>query len=140
MNDGGWTLEQKGYLEANAQKLTATQMARVLGRSRGSVIGKCSREGINLNGPDKKPRNTGKLVFTKVGTGKKVAAKETRPLKQLGTNQAPQLGIKCQWPTGDVYDGTLRFCARKATSTNGKHGGRLIYCETHAAIAYGRAV
>lgn len=147
-----WTDEMvEGLRKMWKQGLTTNEIAKNLGVSKNSIVGKVHR--LNLTArpsPIKKKDNstaikptttavetennvactkTAKKVSTAVETNVKVSSFE----KNTSTSACLKLteldSHTCRWPIGDPRDDSFGFCGKKVRSGQ-------TYCEEHSGLAY----
>lgn len=104
-----WTTQAIRQLrKLAAQGKTSHEIADITGLSRGAVIGKMQREGIQLLG---KP-----LFGVSPGSGKPRDPHEPLPLEQrIGAGPAilSLTHRQCGWPIGDPTDQDFHFCSAR---------------------------
>lgn len=145
-----WTDEMvDGLKEMWKQGLTTNEIAKNLGVSKNSIVGKVHR--LNLTARPSPIKKKDELPTEELKTEKendtlKAAAKAVKKItinpieiKQLPleNNKVVSSCLKlteldnhtCRWPLGDPRDDNFCFCGKKV------RGGQT-YCEEHSAIAY----
>ncbi len=145
-----WTDEMiDGLRKMWKQGLTTNEIAKQLGVSKNSIVGKVHR--LNLTArpsPIKKKEDASpdsqktaqestdtKTVVKKI-TINPVEIKTTMPAagKDSGCLKLTDLdNHTCRWPMGDPRDDNFCFCGKKVRSGQ-------TYCEEHSAIAYVKPV
>ena len=152
-----WTNENIESLKRFAEeKKTGTEIAELLGISRGAVSGKCHRDGIHLiSGNPGGKRNTDR-IFTRRPADKTYSGDSSPDNKPLQTTATEQLSSgknpipvsdfsemrkitlfelsesTCRWPLGDPKSQDFRYCgAVGADNTQGRP-----YCPYHSLVAY----
>lgn len=139
-----WTDEMvEGLRSMWKQGLTTNEIAKNLGVSKNSIVGKVHR--LNLTArpsPIKKKDDEEEEVETKPA---KPAAKPVKKITitpveiktPVHDKKASKNGVclteldnhTCRWPLGDPRDENFCFCGKKVRSGQ-------TYCEEHAAVAY----
>lgn len=146
-----WTEEMvEGLKSMWKQGLTTNEIAKNLGVSKNSIVGKVHR--LNLTArpsPIKKKDETAEV--SKATAAPAPAAPAAKPTKKItinpveiktpiaaGETKNTQEGCislmelsnhTCRWPLGDPREDTFCFCGKKVRTGQ-------TYCEEHAAIAY----
>ena len=147
-----WTNEMVDRLsELWLSGLTTNEIAKELGMSKNSVVGKVHRLNlISRPSPIKKKEEEEKLIIPSKPTNKKeIFNKQVKedfpfeefdkePIKPLPEKKVHSNGcIKlselnshtCRWPIGDPKDDNFCFCGKKVRAGQ-------TYCDEHSAIAY----
>lgn len=140
-----WTDEMvEGLKKMWKQGLTTNEIAKNLGVSKNSIVGKVHR--LNLTA---RPSPIKKKEDESAADKTEAAKPEAKNIKKITINpveikapapeKAPGGGTclklteldnhTCRWPVGDPRDDNFCFCGKKV------RGGQT-YCEEHAAIAY----
>lgn len=145
-----WTDEMvEGLKKMWSEGLTTNEIAKNLGVSKNSIVGKVHR--LNLTARPSPIKKKEEENETEVRSDKKAKAKTAvKPVKitinsfemsaagseqkaakhHKGCIKLTELGSHtCRWPMGDPRDDNFCFCGKKV------RGGQT-YCEEHAAIAY----
>ncbi len=145
-----WTDEMVENLKKMwKQGLTTNEIAKQLGVSKNSIVGKVHR--LNLTArpsPIKKKEETASAKPTVAETSSKIPVNKTTqkssPYTETGTkpvsfekSSTNSACLKlteldnhtCRWPVGDPRDDGFCFCGKKIRSGQ-------TYCEEHAALAY----
>ena len=134
-----WTDEMvEGLKKMWKQGLTTNEIAKNLGVSKNSIVGKVHR--LNLTArpsPIKKKEDEAVAETVAVQDKKTVETPaEVKPLnveKKIGSSACLKLteldNHTCRWPIGDPRDDNFCFCGKKV------RGGQT-YCEEHSAVAY----
>lgn len=129
--------------------LTTSEIAKKLGVSKNSIVGKVHR--LSLSGrpsPIKKKEEIKKTKAIKIKRAEKkpVAAPEPKEAPAPAEKALPEKHIKneeksdivrltdldnhtCRWPLGDPKDENFHFCGKKTRTGQ-------TYCDEHSAIAY----
>lgn len=112
-----WTESEIGYLKNQWRKKTpVNEIAKILRRSKNSVIGKASRLGLE--------RRAKPTAQYRVTVRKRIEAEKPRVAGKTMADLKPN---ECRWPSGDMPD--LVFCGDKCVQ------GRS-YCTKHLEMAY----
>ena len=121
---------------------TTNEIAKTLGLSKNSVVGKVHR--LNLEARPspikkkeelKKKKTAKKLPQQHQKTAEKQTKSEPKPdntpktQKKLGLKLSELDSHTCRWPLGDPKDENFCFCGQKVRAGQ-------TYCDEHAAIAY----
>lgn len=153
-----WTDEAVEELKKMWDKgMTTGQIAKVLGVTKNSIIGKVHRlcltarpspikKSTNSEKKDTKPakieKNTTKKAKTtapKAEKVKEVVIEKKEEVTKVETPTIEELNIPlikldnhtCRWPLGDPRDEDFCFCGKKIKTGQ-------TYCEEHSAVAYVR--
>ena len=125
-----WTSQLDDILrKMAADGKTSTQIAKVIGRGRPAVCGRCNRLGIKL-GLKEERRN--KIVIKRGAVKKTVFVNPYQPREKI----RPSAGIalidagshQCRWVIGNGNPADYRFC--------GAYSGDSSYCPEHHGIVY----
>lgn len=148
-----WTDEMvEGLKKMWKQGLTTNEIAKNLGVSKNSIVGKVHR--LNLTArpsPIKKKEEATNAKSASAAIAPEIPAPTAKPLKKAATvsvnADAKPAGFEktsgssaclklteldnhtCRWPIGDPRDDNFCFCGKKIRSGQ-------TYCEEHAAMAY----
>lgn len=139
-----WTDEMvEGLKSMWKQGLTTNEIAKNLGVSKNSIVGKVHR--LNLTArpsPIKKKDDETEVVEAQpvkpaVKPVKKITISPVEIKTPAGEKKSSQSGVcltdlsnhTCRWPLGDPRDENFCFCGKKVRSGQ-------TYCEEHSAIAY----
>ena len=147
-----WTSEMVKELEKMWQNgLTTNEIAKHLGVSKNSVVGKVHRLSLIARpSPIKKKEEEAQLPLVqpvkkphqkqKDESAKEVCPQESTPVlteKPVTTKGCIKLSElnshTCRWPIGDPKDDHFCFCGNKVRAGQ-------TYCDEHAAIAYVKPV
>lgn len=148
-----WTTEMVNKLEKMWQSgLTTNEIAKQLGVSKNSVVGKVHRlsliarpspikkkdeeDELPLEEPAKKSPKPKKEESNKAPSypSNPAPVKEEKPIKTKGCIKLSELNNHtCRWPIGDPKDDHFCFCGNKVRAGQ-------TYCDEHAAIAYVKPV
>ena len=153
-----WTDEAVEELKKMWDKgMTTGQIAKVLGVTKNSIIGKVHRlcltarpspikKSTNSEKEDTKPAKTEKNTTKKAKTTapkaekvKEVVIEKKEEVTKVETPTIEELNIPlvkldnhtCRWPLGDPRDEDFCFCGKKIKTGQ-------TYCEEHSAVAYVR--
>ena len=153
-----WTDEAVEELKKMWDKgMTTGQIAKVLGVTKNSIIGKVHRlcltarpspikKSTNSEKKDTKPAKTEKNTTKKAKTTapkaekvKEVVIEKKEEVTKVETPTIEELNIPlvkldnhtCRWPLGDPRDEDFCFCGKKIKTGQ-------TYCEEHSAVAYVR--
>lgn len=120
--------------------LTTNEIAKNLGMSKNSVVGKVHR--LNLSARPSPIKKKSETPVLEEKTEKSLPLKQTKKIvinpisiseKSVGSNACLKLteldNHTCRWPIGDPRDDDFCFCGKKVRSGQ-------TYCEEHAAIAF----
>lgn len=145
-----WTEEMIDSLKQMWKEgLTTTEIAKRLGVSKNSIVGKVHR--LNLKArpsPIKKKEET--VVAETTGTKEENTKQATKSIKKINISPISVSTEKvkkessclklteldnhtCRWPIGDPRDDNFCFCGKAVRSGQ-------TYCEEHSAIAYVKPV
>ena len=142
-----WTDEQVDRLqELWAQGLTANEIAKILGVTKNSIVGKGHRlclparpSPIKSKGNEPQPENPAESLdlLTDVMPQAVVAEKK---VENITNAEAAPKNIKlvdldshtCRWPIGDPRDDDFCFCGKKVRTGQ-------TYCDEHSQMAYVKA-
>ena len=134
-----WTDEMvEGLKKMWKQGLTTNEIAKNLGVSKNSIVGKVHR--LNLTArPSPIKKKEDETAAEPVAAHDKKSAEtptEVKPLnveKKIGSSACLKLteldNHTCRWPIGDPRDDNFCFCGKKV------RGGQT-YCEEHSSVAY----
>lgn len=121
------------------QGLTTNEIAKNLGVSKNSIVGKVHRLNLTARPSPIKKKDDENIVAETVAVSEKKSVEapaETKSLnveKKIGSSACLKLteldNHTCRWPIGDPRDDNFCFCGKKI------RGGQT-YCEEHSAIAY----
>ena len=145
----GWTdemIEQLTQLWMSG--LTTNEIAKELGLSKNSVVGKVHRMNLNSRPSPIKKKEEAQVEQSAVQEPKQVKSpKKTTPslehkpakiaVSPIDTKTHSDTCVKlsdlnshtCRWPIGDPKDENFCFCGKKVRAGQ-------TYCDEHAAIAY----
>lgn len=143
-----WTEEMvEGLKSMWKQGLTTNEIAKNLGVSKNSIVGKVHR--LNLTARPSPIKKKDEVLPEEAGVNTKPAAKpakkitintveiktapEDKKYKSGGVCLTDLDNHTCRWPLGDPRDDNFCFCGKKV------RGGQT-YCEEHAALAYVKPV
>lgn len=125
-----WTKDMIAFLRENYDKFPSMQIAKELGKTKGSVIGKANRLGLST--PKSNVIKLSAEKKKKIAQGKKVKIPKYIPITEspkYGSLKLSQLSSnQCRYPHGDPRDKGFGFC--------GKATQRSVYCEEHAKRCY----
>ncbi len=134
-----WTDEMvEGLKKMWKQGLTTNEIAKNLGVSKNSIVGKVHRLNLTARPSPIKKKEDEPAVVESAPSVKKTAEAptETKTLnveKKIGSSACLKLteldNHTCRWPIGDPRDDNFCFCGKKV------RGGQT-YCEEHSAVAY----
>lgn len=146
-----WTTEMIDSLKQMWKRgLTTNEIAKELGVSKNSIVGKVHR--LNLTArpsPIKKKEEeiaseNVDVIEKETKSSKQIAKESVKPAKpQKVVTTAPEVKVHkntciklseldshtCRWPIGDPKDDNFCFCGRKVRAGQ-------TYCDEHSAIAY----
>ena len=117
-----WTDEMvEGLKKMWKQGLTTNEIAKNLGVSKNSIVGKVHR--LNLTArPSPIKKKDDETAAEPVVAHDKIGSSACLKLTELDNHT-------CRWPIGDPRDDNFCFCGKKV------RGGQT-YCEEHSAVAY----
>ncbi|MBQ8870944.1 MAG: global cell cycle regulator GcrA-like protein [Alphaproteobacteria bacterium] len=141
-----WTEEMiDGLKQMWKEGLTTNEIAKRLGVSKNSIVGKVHR--LNLKARPSPIKKKEEITATEVTETKEEVVKQSNtPIKKITVASVNILTTKktkkdsclkltdldnhtCRWPIGDPKDDNFCFCGKTIRSGQ-------TYCEEHAAIAY----
>ena len=93
--------------------------------TRNQVGAKCAREGIGLQGAQRRSTET----RLRGGGVQLATAQDTAPAAPIGVALTDLTPCMCRWPLGDPHDKDFRYCGKPKAA-------RGAYCEAHARKAY----
>ena len=141
-----WTEEMiDGLKQMWKEGLTTNEIAKRLGVSKNSIVGKVHR--LNLKARPSPIKKKEEITATEITETKEEVVKQSNtPIKKITVSSVNILTTKktkkdsclkltdldnhtCRWPIGDPKDDNFCFCGKTIRSGQ-------TYCEEHAAIAY----
>ncbi len=144
-----WTEEMvEGLRQMWLEGLTANEIAKKLGVSKNSIVGKVHRLCLKARPSPIKKKDDEPVDETVVETTAAEVAEEVKPVEEVAEVEvkAPKKAHKnghhvklmeldshtCRWPLGDPRDEDFCFCGKKVRMGQ-------TYCEEHANMAYVKA-
>lgn len=143
-----WTEEMIDSLKQMWKEgLTTTEIAKRLGVSKNSIVGKVHR--LNLKARPSPIKKKEETIVAEINNTKEENVKQaTKPIKKINISpinvstdhikkENSYLKLTeldnhtCRWPIGDPRDDNFCFCGKSVRSGQ-------TYCEEHSAIAYVR--
>lgn len=144
-----WTEEMvEGLRQMWLEGLTANEIAKKLGVSKNSIVGKVHRLCLKARPSPIKKKDDEPAAETEVETTAAEVAEDVKPVEEVAEVEvkAPKKAHKnghhvklmeldshtCRWPLGDPRDEDFCFCGKKVRMGQ-------TYCEEHANMAYVKA-
>ena len=139
-----WTEEMvEGLQQMWTEGLTANEIAKRLGVSKNSIVGKVHRLCLKARpSPIKKKDDEIEEKEIEPSVVEEIKTEENEPIVEVKNEKKHKNGnhVKlvdldshtCRWPLGDPRDEDFCFCGKKVRMGQ-------TYCEEHAAMAYVKA-
>jgi GcrA cell cycle regulator len=111
---------------------SASQIAKVVGGTRGGVLGKIHRLHLPSR-PKKLPMLTPRIRRVKIASYRQLPFLHTEAIVPTEPRKVTLLELEenmCRWPLGDPKSEAFRYCGLD------KHPDHISYCVGHAALSY----